>query len=87
MVIRWIKGKEEGVYVGTYAPGTLHKSAVKRNRMRRRCREALRITMQKHTKVPPMQLLLCPRIASLGAPFPDICADIDSFISSRSSHV
>ena len=93
MIIRWLPcggatwtEASRGLYVGTYAPGTLHKSAVKRNRMRRRCREALRMTMQKYTQVPPTQLLLCPRIASLGAPFPDICADITSFILFRLSH-
>jgi len=33
---------ENALYVGTYAPIKLHKSAVKRNRMRRRVREAWR---------------------------------------------
>lgn len=35
-----------GIYVGTLTSTKLHKSAVKRNRMRRRCREALRLTLR-----------------------------------------
>ena len=34
-----------GIYVGFLTSTKLHKSAVKRNRMRRRCREALRIAL------------------------------------------
>lgn len=83
-IIKWMP-LGEGVCVGTYAPASLHRSAVKRNRMRRRCREALRLSMQKYHHVPPTQLLLCPRIASLRAPFSDICSDIASFVSFRSA--
>lgn len=35
-----------GLYIGVLTSAKLHKSAVKRNRMRRRCREAMRIVMQ-----------------------------------------
>ncbi|MDD5055327.1 MAG: ribonuclease P protein component [Candidatus Peribacteraceae bacterium] len=35
-----------GIYVGTLTSTKLHKSAVKRNRMRRRCREALRLALK-----------------------------------------
>lgn len=58
MNIRWMPGipastrqrlderAPQGLYVGTFAPLSLSKRAVDRNRMRRRCREALRITMK-----------------------------------------
>ncbi len=53
MQIRWLRGQPRntgpeasaGLYVGLLTSAKLHKSAVKRNRMRRRCREALRITV------------------------------------------
>lgn len=53
--VRWIPGapaKDDpaGIYVGLVASTKLHKSAVKRNRMRRRCREALRITLNDVSK-------------------------------------
>ncbi len=35
-----------GLYIGVLTSTKLHKSAVKRNRMRRRCREAMRVVMQ-----------------------------------------
>ncbi len=34
-----------GLYIGILTSTKLHKSAVKRNRMRRRCKEALRVTL------------------------------------------
>ena len=34
-----------GLYIGVLTSVKLHKSAVKRNRMRRRCREAMRLVM------------------------------------------
>ncbi|MDD5041564.1 MAG: ribonuclease P protein component [Candidatus Peribacteraceae bacterium] len=58
MNIRWMRGipaseykrlgdrASQGLYIGTFASLALSKRAVDRNRMRRRCREALRITMQ-----------------------------------------
>lgn len=54
MIIRWMPGapfhpaadkSKCALYVGTLASTKLDKSAVKRNRMRRRCREALRIAV------------------------------------------
>ena len=73
-----------GLYVGTLTSVKLHKSAVKRNRMRRRCREALRVTLA--TSALPhfrtsAQLLLLPRSSSLECNFKEILADIDRLLS------
>ena len=88
MVIRWlsasprtVSGREAGLYVGTVASTKLHKSAVKRNRMRRRCREALRKIVREQEKFPTCQLLICPRSTSLHAPFVEIENDIRAFLS------
>jgi ribonuclease P protein component len=83
MVIRFAPSypllKKEGMNVGTYAPASLHKSAVKRNRMRRRCREALRIIVKNMHVTPSIQILLCPRQISLICPFEEIARDIKEF--------
>lgn len=98
MLIRWIIGlplhpaarpDESAVYVGTLASRTLSKSAVQRNRMRRRCREALRTTLKEHFSPPSfmqVQLLLCPRSPSLSVPFSLIQREIKQFLSVLSSH-
>lgn len=70
-----------GLYVGTFASAKLHKSAVVRNRMRRRVREALRRLVQKQAESPSAQLLLSPRSASLKAPFADIEHDVGTFLT------
>ena len=91
MSIKWLKGSpkhpnidpaKSAVYIGTAASVKLHKSAVKRNRMRRRCREAFRRTLKEHQKLPTIQLLVSPRSASLDCDFEDILRDVDSFLSS-----
>lgn len=65
------------LYVGTLASAKLDKSAVRRNRMRRRCREALRVGLASwQGELPAAQLLLSPRSTSLSAPFGDIEADV-----------
>lgn len=69
------------LYVGTAASAKLDKSAVKRNRMRRRIREALRTTVREMNDLPAAQLLLFPRACSLQCDFGDIRADITSFLS------
>jgi ribonuclease P protein component len=54
--VRWMQGAPRTVpsdappafYVGTLTSAKLDKSAVRRNRMRRRCREALRIVLKEH---------------------------------------
>ncbi|HVW66422.1 MAG TPA: ribonuclease P protein component [Candidatus Peribacteraceae bacterium] len=76
---------KRALYVGTVASTKLHKSAVKRNRMRRRCREALRTLVQNRTDIPTTQLLISPRIASLDSPFELIEADIQTFLSALTS--
>ena len=75
------KGVEKGVFIGTFASAKLHKSAVKRNRMRRRCREAFRITLKECNELPPMQLLLTPRSSSLDCAFTNIVNDVHEFLS------
>src|SRR3989338_8629357 len=69
------------LYVGTVVSGNLDKSAVRRNRMRRRCREALRVALKEHRNLPTLQLLLAPRSSSLEADFGEIRADIESFLA------
>mgnify|MGYP001230991635 CR=1 FL=1 len=71
---------KQGLYVGTFASTRLSKSAVKRNRMRRRCREALRRTTKDRKTLPTAQVLLSPRKASLECPFEDILADVEEFL-------
>ena len=86
--VRWLPGTpptkpdQHGVYVGTVASLKLHKSAVKRNRMRRRCREALRRSLKDQANFPTIRLLLYPRSSSLDCDFADIESDIDLFLSS-----
>ncbi|MDD5623258.1 MAG: ribonuclease P protein component [Candidatus Peribacteraceae bacterium] len=93
MYIRWLPGappplwrtlKErapQGLYVGTFASTKLSKRAVDRNRMRRRCREALRTVVRAEQKLPTAQLLLSPRSSSLTCDFTDIVSDVRSFLS------
>lgn len=90
MMIRWILGapRRPGIdpakialYAGTFASTKLHKSAVQRNRMRRRVREALRMIVKETGDLPTAQLLVSPRFASLEAPFEDIRSDIRDFLS------
>lgn len=76
------KGNETGLFVGTQASAKLHKSAVKRNRMRRRCREALRKELLLYDTLPTVQLLVSPRSSSLTCAHADIQADVQAFLSS-----
>lgn len=93
MTIRFLPGAPKhpnvnptmsAIYVGTVASTKLDKSAVKRNRMRRRCREALRITLKKHANLPTIQLLIAPRSSSLQCTFEDIVSDVAAFLSTIS---
>ena len=90
MIIRTMHGSPKtlpdhtGVFVGTQASTKLHKSAVKRNRMRRRCREALRKQVLQYDTLPTVQLLLSPRSSSLSCAHADIVADVQTFLSSLS---
>lgn len=97
MLMRWLPGAplhpsvhraESAVYVGTLASRKLSKKAVERNRMRRRCREALRTVLQEYVPCGSsvsVQVLLCPRSPSLGAPFPLLREDIERFLSTLPS--
>lgn len=75
------------VYVGTLISAKTEKSAVKRNRMRRRCREALRIILPQYLVSSSVQLLLMPRSTSLSCDFNEIQRDIESLLSSLFQHV
>lgn len=93
MMIRWLPGTPrkqgvvvpEGVYVGTFASAKLHKSAVKRNRMRRRVREAFRLEVKDRKDFSSVQLLVTPRIASLDSPFEMLQSDVRAFFSALPS--
>jgi len=91
MTIRWLPGPpphpnvdpaKRALYVGTSASSKLHKSSVKRNRMRRRCREALRTTVKGQDDISTVQLLVSPRSSSLACDFTDIQSDVRAFLSS-----
>lgn len=69
------------LYIGTVASTKLDKSAVKRNRMRRRCREAFRITLKETEKSGVAQLLILPRSSSLTCAFPELVSDVRAFLS------
>lgn len=88
MTVRWIEGvprneagRDSGIFVGTYATAKLDPSAVRRNRMRRRCREALRVALLEHDRLPPIQLLITPRSSSLLCDHADIMRDIRAFLT------
>lgn len=74
--------KSPGLYVGTVTSTKLDKSAVKRNRMRRRAREALRITAKNETKNISAQLLLLPRSTSLKCNFSELVSDAQLILGS-----
>ncbi len=70
-----------GIYFGSLASAKLEKSAVRRNRMRRRCREAWRLTLRDYTIPSAHQLLISPRSSSLKAPFAELQHDVRRFLS------
>lgn len=89
-MVRWMPGYpkhphadpgERTFYVGVLATSKLDKSAVKRNRMRRRCREALRTSLAERDDLQTIQLLLMPRSISLSCDFEDIRSDVLLFLS------
>lgn len=90
MIIHWLPGEprhskadgpKEAVLVGTFASARVSKSAVVRNRMRRRIREAMRLSLEEKQEMGRVQLLLCPRNASLDAPFESLLTEARSFLS------
>ena len=78
------KPHHPALYVGVIASRKLDKSAVKRNRMRRRCREALRLVLKESADNAPTrvvaQLLLLPRSSSLTCAFAELRRDSESLI-------
>lgn len=70
---------EGTVFLGSFASVSLHKHAVKRNRMRRRCKEALIETLKAHQKMPTVQLLLSPKFSSLESDYDLIKTDMHRF--------
>lgn len=71
----------ERIFVGTAASTKLDKSAVKRNRMRRRCREAFRLAVkQEKTLLAPCQLIIVPRSSSLTCDFDELTEDAQNFL-------
>lgn len=71
----------KALYVGLVTSTKLSKSAVERNRMRRRCREAIRVFAKGLQECPTAQLLILPRSSSLKAPFSDLQHDVRTFFS------
>ena len=95
MIVRWLPGSpphelkdQKALYLGTLASLRLHKSAVKRNRMRRRCKEAFRLAVKaeggtnRASSSRSFQLLVSPRSSSLSCAFGDIQEDVSRFLSS-----
>jgi ribonuclease P protein component len=83
------RGKPEGMYVGTQASTKLHPSAVKRNRMRRRSREALRLVARKANSqrtLPSCQLILVPKSSSLTCDFVTLLQDCEAFFTHLAQH-
>ncbi|OGG91278.1 ribonuclease P protein component [Candidatus Kaiserbacteria bacterium RIFCSPLOWO2_12_FULL_53_8] len=75
-----------GLFVGTAASTKLDKSAVKRNRMRRRCREALRLAVKPEKTLPLCQLIIVPRSSSLQCDFEELLKDAKAFLSHLQRH-
>lgn len=75
--------RHPAVYLGTFASTALDKSAVRRNRMRRRCREAFRLSIATLPETAAIQLLVSPRSASLDTPFPRLQEEVLLFLNTR----
>ncbi|MEK7590965.1 MAG: ribonuclease P protein component, partial [Patescibacteria group bacterium] len=70
----------KGLYTGLVASTKLDASAVKRNRMRRRCREAFRITVKNLPDRSPVKLLILPRSSSLTCTFGELLTDAEKLL-------
>ena len=66
--------------VGTAVSSKISKSAVKRNRMRRRCREALRVSAKADKRNLPFRLILMPRRSSLECDFEELKSDVEHLL-------
>lgn len=91
--INWLHGPplhpniprtEKGVFVGIATSTKLHSSAVKRNRMRRRVREAFRLYAKDHAHLPTVQLIARPKSSTLTCTFEAIQEDVQRFFSTVS---
>lgn len=89
MVIRYVKAHPKNLaavpthpafYLGTYASVRLNASSVARNRMRRRCREAVRLAVQRAETLPVAQVLMTPKSASATCAFSAIQEDVAMFL-------
>ena len=73
------------ILLGIVTSSKLNPSAVERNRMRRRCREALRLTLTQYNDVPVAQLILLPRSSSLRCDFTELLSEAKLLLSFLSS--
>lgn len=83
MKVTYMQCENAALFVGTIVSSKLEKSAVKRNRMRRRCREALRVTTQQlavGSWPVATQVLLSPRATSLTCDFEELLQDTKNFL-------
>lgn len=89
MTIRYLKAHPKNLaavpslpmlYLGTYASTHLSSSSVERNRMRRRCREAVRLAVEGAESLPTVQVLMTPKSMSAKCPFPLIQEDVAMFL-------
>ena len=77
------------LFVGTPASKKLDKSAVRRNKMRRRCRESLRVTLKNitsktsktSTSSTSLRLILTPKYSSLTCDFEELIKASEALIS------
>ncbi len=90
MVVRWLPGRlpgekvrpEGSIYVGSFAGAKLDKSAVNRNRMRRRCKEAFRLALRETAReYSATCLLIAPRSSSLQCAFAELQREASAFLS------
>ena len=81
--------KSYQLFAGTLVSSHLEKSAVKRNRMRRRCREALRIVLRATSdkRQANEQLLILPHSSSLTCAFTELTDDVTRFLLHLRNHV
>lgn len=76
----------ENLCIGLRTPKQLSAKAVERNRMRRRCRESIRITLQTKQKIPTVLLVVTPKSSSLRAPFSELLIDAEHLLSTLLLH-
>lgn len=70
----------EQMCIGVRTPKQLSAKAVERNRMRRRCREAIRVSLAQPEKIPAVLLVVTPKSSSLRAPFTELQLDAQQLL-------